>query len=164
MVTYHQTFSPSSCDCVFEQEFEHDEETGLNGQPRLLFAHNICSKHEHLVKNKPKLSLADWNKKRQDIAKHKEVLLKSNRDRHINDFDNHPTRKRDLKAIREMMEFSDTRTFALKMDAKLNVEMDRVIQFLDNHEEESMSRMLLGLHSQYALIAQEVYDTIMQGG
>ena len=92
IIIYHQTVSPSSCNCVFEQEFDHDDETGLNENGRFLFAHRICDKHLNLVKNKPKLSLSDWNKKRQEIIKHKEFLLKRNRDRHLKDFEEHPTR------------------------------------------------------------------------
>jgi hypothetical protein len=163
-IIYHQTFSPSSCECVFEQEFDHNEETGLNGQPRFLFAHKICSKHEPLVKNKPKLSLSEWTKKRQDIAKHKEFLLKRNRDKHLKDFDEHPTRKEKREAIKEMKMLKDTEKHALRIEEQMQIEYDHQITFLDNHEDGSMSQMLTGLHSPYALIAQEVYDTIMQGG
>jgi|SRR6476659_952111 len=164
ILIYHQTFSPSNCQCVFEQEFNHDEETGLNGQTRFLFAHKICSKHEHLVKNKPKLSLTDWNKKRQEIVKHKEFLLKRNRDRHLKDFNEHPTRKERREAIQQMKLLKDTERHALKIEEQMQVEYDHQIRFLNNHEDESMSQMLTGLHSPYALIAKEVYDIVMQGG
>jgi len=164
MIIYHQTFSPSSCDCVFEQEFDHNEETGLNGQPRFLFAHRICDKHLHLVKDKPKLSLSKWNKKRQDIIDHKEFLLKRNRDRHLKDFTEHPTRKQKREAIQQMKLLKDTEIHALKMEEQMQIEHDHQITFLDNHEHESMSQMLIGLHSEYALIAEDVYDIVMQGG
>jgi len=165
MIIYHQTFSPSSCDCVFEQEFDYNEETGLGDQPRFLFAHRICDKHIDLVKDKPKLSLSKWNKKRQDIIKHKEFLLKRNRDRHLEDFTEHPTRKQKRESIAQMKLLRDTEKHALKMEEQMKIEHDHQITFLDNHEHESMSQMLIGLHSEYALIAQEVYDiVVMQGG
>ena len=162
MTLYHQTFSPSSCECVFEQEFDHDEETGLNGQPKLLFAHRICSKHEPLVKNKPKLSLADWNKKRQDITKHKEFLLKRNRDRHLKDFEEHPTRKDKREAVNQMKMIKDTERHALRIEEQMQIEYDHQIRVLNKHEDDSMSQMLLGLHSPYAFIAQDVYDAIIK--
>src|SRR6185503_2607981 len=158
---YHQTFSPSSCECVFEQEFDHDEITGLNGQPRLLFAHRICSKHEPLVKNKPKLSLVDWNKKRQDIVKHKEFLLKKNRERHLKDFDEHPTRKEKREAVNQMKMLKDTEKHALRIEEQMQMEYDHQIRVLNNHEDDSMSQMLTGMLSPYAFVAQEVYDKVV---
>jgi len=164
MILYHQTFSPSTCECVIEQQFEHDEVTGLNGQPTLWFFHNVCIKHEPLVKDKPKLSIKDWNKKRDDIFKHHEFLLTKNRERHLKDFDSHPSRKAKQQAIKDMKSSFSGERHALRMESEFDNERTQQEAFLDRHESDSMDKVLIGIHSKYAFIAQDVYDKIMQEG
>ena len=160
MVLYHQTFSPSACGCVIEQQFEHDEVTGLNDNPQLWFFHFVCAAHEPLVKNKPKP--ANIEQQRKKIIDHHTKLLQDNRQRHLKDFDEHPSRKQKRDAINEMKKLFDTEKHALRMEAAMDQERDTTVVFLDKHQDESMDYLLTGLHSPYALVAQEVYDKIMQ--
>lgn len=160
MILYHQTFSPSTCDCVIEEQFEHDEVTGLNGEPSLWFFHNVCAKHEPLVKDKQKLTLKNWQDEIEKIVKHHEFLLSKNRERHLNDFEEHPIRKRKREALKDMIKLKATEAHALRIDSELMGERIIVERHLDNHENESMNHLLAGLYSKYALIAQNVYDAI----
>jgi hypothetical protein len=160
MVLYHQTFSPSTCSCIIEEQFEHDPETGLNGNASLWFFHYVCPKHEPLVKNKPKLSNEEFDKKIIDTVKHHEFLLSENRKRHMKDFDEHPVRKQKTESIKWMKMLKSTEKHALKMEAALDSERIRTVNFLDNHDNDSMHYLLSGLYSPYAFIAQEVYDQI----
>lgn len=162
MILYHQTFSPSTCDCVIEEQFEHDEVTGLNGQASLWFFHNVCARHEPLVKNKQKLSLQKWQDEIEKTVKHHEFLLSENRKRHLNDFEEHPTRKLKREAIKHMIKIKSTEAHALRIDSELMGERIMVERHLDNHENESMNHVLVGMFSQYAFIAQDVYDKIRQ--
>jgi len=161
-VLYHQTFSPSTCDCVIEEQFEHDEETGLNSEPTLWFFHHICDKHISLVENKPKLSLKDWNNQKDKIIKHHEFLLADNRKRHLKTFDENPQRKQRAEAIKQMKESKLSERHAESMQIVLDSERTRTLAFLDNHEIESMDKLLTGLHSKYALIGQDVYAKIRE--
>jgi hypothetical protein len=161
MVLYHQTFSPSTCECVIEEQFEHNEVTGDNEQPTLWFFHKICNKHLPLVENKPKLSKSKLSNKRKEIADHHLKLLEDNRKRHLKEFDEHPTRKQQLETIEQMKTTTFT-AHALRIQAKLNEERDRQVKVLDDHEDNSMNFLLVGIHSPYAFIAQDVYDAIRQ--
>jgi hypothetical protein len=161
-ILYHQTFSPSNCECVIEQQFEHDEETGLNGEPTLWFFHTVCARHESLVKNKPKLSEGQLKQKRDQIRKHHEFLLSENRNRHLKTFNEHPIRKQKKDAIMEMKLSKDTEKYALVLEAQMDGERVRTEGFLDNHELESMGMLLAGLHSPYAFGSESVYDAIMK--
>jgi len=161
MVLYHQTFSPSTCECVIEEQFEHNEITGQNEQPTLWFFHKVCSKHEPLVKNKSQLSKTKLNNKRKEIADYHSKLLEDNRKRHLKDFDEHPNRKQQQEALNEMR-MTALGEHALKIEAKFNLEREKQLKFLDDHEDTSMHTLLLGIHSPYAFIAQDVYDAIRQ--
>lgn len=155
----HQTYSPSTCECVIEQLVDYSKDPV---DIKVWFFHNVCKKHEPIVKNKVKLSLVDWTKKRDDIVRHHELLLKENRERHLKTWDEHQHRKQMRASINEMKMSKVTERHALAMEAKLESDREKTVNFLDGHELESMSYLLTGLHSTYALISDEVYDVILE--
>lgn len=159
MVLYHQRFSPVTCECVIEEQFERDETTGLNGPSSLWFFHVICERHQPLIK--PKLSKSKFEKKVNAIIKHHEFLLSENRKRNLKDFDEHPIRQQQLQTARELIN-SGFRSHGLRMDAELQSERIRVENSLDRHEDESMFKLLSGLYSPHAFLGQDVYDKIKQ--
>jgi len=162
MVLYHQTFSPSTCECVIEQQFEHDEETELNSNPTLWFFHNVCSKHLPLVEKKPRLGTNQVKQKIEEISKHHEFLLSRNRERHLKDHDEHPSRKQKREVIKQMKLSKNTEKHALLMESQLDAERVKTEGFLDNHDLESMGTLLVGLHYPYAFGSESVYDAIIK--
>ncbi len=158
MTIQHQTWSPAICSCVIEQQFDDSTD---NPQPQLLFFHKVCDKHVHLVKEKPKLKSEDLAAKKSAVIAHKEKLLRDNRIRHLRTFDEHENRKQLLETIKEISKSRDTEKYGLKLEAQFHEERRKQIKFLDEHENNSMEMMLLGIHSPYAFNAQEVYDTIL---
>lgn len=162
---YHQKVSPSVCKCVYEEQFEYDTVAKeVIGQPSLWFFHNVCERHEPLVKNKQQLKKADLDKNRQDIADHHLFLLQNNRQRHLKDFDEHPERKKVKDILIEMKKSANivTKNRASKIESQIDEERKSQERFLDNHEDKSMNEVLIGIHSPYAFNAQEVYDAIQQ--
>jgi hypothetical protein len=61
-----------------------------------------------------------------------------------------------------MMMSAISERYALTLEAKMEADRLSQVAFLDNHDSESMERLVLGVHSPYALIAQEVYDAIKE--
>lgn len=161
-IILHQTFSPSTCQCIIEEQFEYDDVTGENGQPSLWFFHRVCEKHLPLVKDKPKPSPELLRTQRQKIVDHHRMLLDKNRTRHLKEFDNHPNRKQKLETINELKKSLDTERFALKMEAQEAEERRKQESLLDAHEDKSMDILVMGIYSPYAFIAQEVYDAMRE--
>lgn len=162
---YHQKVSPSVCKCVYEEQYEYDPVLKEPiSQPSLWFFHEVCERHEPLVKNKPQLKKADIDKKRDDVANHQLFLLQNNRQRHLKDFDEHPERKKVKDILIEMKKSVNTvtRNSANKIESQIDEERKAQERFLDNHEDQSMNEILIGIHSPYAFNAQEVYDAIQE--
>ena len=151
----HQTFSPATCECVIEQEVDD------NGNVSLLFFHTVCAKHEPIVKNKPKLSKQDLDKKRKEVSDKRLKLLSDNRIKNLKQFDDHPQRKQVAESIAEIKR-SQNEQLGLKLEAKFNEERMKVEHALDRHEDKSMDELLIGIHSPYAFNSQEVYDAISE--
>lgn len=162
MTTKTQRWSPNTCECVFEEIYELDESTDNVTEKKLFFTHNVCSKHEELVKNKPKLSDNNLEKKREDILATINMLLANNRTRHIKDLESSPDRK-DKKSKIKFMKLSliGERT-ALRIEAELEAELDRNVRFLDGWENEIRDKAVLAMFSPYAFTAQDVYDAVIQ--
>jgi len=161
MTIYHQTFSPSTCECVIEEQFEYNETTKLvEGESSLWFFHKVCTRHEALVINKPKLSDSKLKQERDKIINHHKTLLQNNRVRHLNDFENNQKNKRDI--IKELKKDKNTEPIALGLESEIAAEKSHNESFLDGHETKSMNTLLLGIFSPYAFNAQEVYDKIRE--
>lgn len=165
MVLYHQTVSPSVCNCVYEEQFEFDPiKNEPVGQPFLWFFHNVCERHLPLVSNKAPLKKADLDKKKEDATNHQLSLLDNNRTRHLKQWDEHPKIKgvRDIANEMKKSPDSKTRERANKIEAVMDQQRRNQERFLDQHEDDSMNHLLLGIHSPYAFNAQEVYDAIQE--
>ena len=159
MTTQHITFSPSLCECVVELSYEDTDNPPEN---KLWFFHKVCDKHLPLVKNKPKLKDTELKQKRDSISKHHEKLLSDNRIRHLDTFDNAEERKQRKETIKLLVKDKDTEKHGLKMDAVIQEERRREERALDSHEDNSMHRLLTGVYSPYAFVAEEVYETILK--
>jgi hypothetical protein len=156
MALSHQLFT-SDCGCEIEQL--HDPDEGI--QPIPIVLHKVCGKHEAVVKNKRRLSMATFGKKRDEILERYQTILYKNRERHLKEFDNHPSRVEKRKAIAEMKVLKDWEKHALIAEEKMGIERDQTIRFLDEHEQSNMFRLMTGLNSQYSMFAKEVHDAIM---
>jgi len=159
MVLQHITFSPLLCECVIELSYEDTDNPPEN---KLWFFHKVCDKHLPIVKNKPPLKDNELKQKRDSISKHHQTLLENNRTRHLKNFDNAEERKQRKETIKVLAKSKDTEQHALKMDAIVQEERRREERALDDHEDTSMHRLLTGIYSPYAFVAQEVYDKIIQ--
>ena len=165
IIKYHQTVSPSVCNCVYEEQFDFDTE--LNNpvsDPSLWFFHNVCERHLPLVSNKQPLKKADLDKKKEDATNHQLFLLSNNRTRHLKQWDEHPKIKgiKDIATEMKKSPDSKTRERANKIEAVMDEQRRGQERFLDKHEDDSMNNLLLGIHSPYAFNAQEVYDAILE--
>ena len=143
----HITFSPLLCECVIELSYEDTDNPIEN---KLWFFHKVCTKHLPLVENKPQLSDNELKQKRDSISKHHEKLLSDNRTRHLNNFDNAEERKQRRETAKELIKSKDTEKHGLKMDAVIQEERRREQKALDDHEDNSMHRLLTGIYSPYA--------------
>ena len=155
MTIQHQTWSPNTCSCVIEQQFDDEH---LDRDPELLFFHNVCEKHEPLVADKPKLKMQDWDSKRKQILSHKENLLRQNRIRHLNTFEAHPERQNKFVLANDPA----SKKYSERMIHELEEDRRRQEVFLDNHEQKAMERLLVGTYSRYAFLAKDVYDAIIK--
>ena len=160
MTLQHITFSPSLCECVVELSYEDTEE---NPKHKVWFFHKVCNKHLPLAqKNKSKLKDSNLKSKRDEIEKHHRKLLDDNRIRHLANFENAEERKQRKETAKLLAKSKDTERHALMMDAKIQEERRREQVFLDNHEDESMYRLLTGMYSPYAFDGEEVYQAILK--
>ena len=159
MTIQHITFSPSLCECVVELSYEDIES---NPQHKVWFFHKVCDKHLPLVKNKPKLKDTELKQKRDSISSHHQKLLEDNRIRHLDRFDNAEERKQRKETIKTLVKSKDTEYHGLKMDGIIQEERRREQRALDDHEDNSMHRLLTGLYSPYAFDGEEVYQAILK--
>lgn len=156
MTLSHQTVT-YECGCEVEQLHNPDE--GI--QPIPIVLNRCCERHEAIVKDKKRLTMTEFNKKSDEIIKRYKGMLDNNRIRHLNEFDNHPFRKEKKQAVQLMKQFKDTERHALVQEAKMNEERNQTVAFLDNHEQENITRLVTGLNSQYSMFAKEVHDAIL---
>lgn len=159
MTLQHITFSPLLCECVIELQYEDTDNPPEN---KLWFFHKVCDKHLPLVQNKPKLKDTELKQKRDAISQHHQKLLENNRTRHLQNFDNAEERKQRKETIKLLVKDKDTEKHALKMDAVIQEERRKEQKALDDHEDNSMHRLLTGIYSPYAFISEAVYEKIQQ--
>lgn len=160
MTLQHITFSPTICKCVIEFQYEDTDNPPEN---TLWFFHNVCSKHEPLVKNKPKLSDNTLKQKRDIISSHHQKLLSDNKINNLKHLDEDPNRVQKANTAKELIKSMDTEQLGLKIEADLQEEKRKIETILDNHADNSMQNLIIGIYSPYAFIAgQEVLDAINQ--
>jgi|RhisoiCoNPM_1038542.scaffolds.fasta_scaffold06513_2 hypothetical protein len=155
-MTGTQTWSPDTCECKFEQIV--DEQGNID----LFFVHNVCSKHEPLVKNKPRLSKNNADKKKSDIVKQKEKFLSDNRERNLKKHDEDPLNVSRRKAANESKMIAGLEKHGLMMEAKLDSERQNIVTHLDRFESDMMEETIVGINSTYALDSKEVYDKVIE--
>lgn len=153
-----QLWSPDTCECEIEEIWD----TEVPNSNQVFYFHNVCTTHELLIKNKPKLSKADFDKKRNDTLTLYEGLLDANKERNLKEHDEHPSNIKKREAIKEMKKDSKFQKHALKTEAKLDNERSGLVNRLDNFKDDMMARAMTGLNSEYSLIAQEVYEKIKE--
>lgn len=159
MVVQHITWHPATCECIVEVQYD-DAEPLETKSATLYFFHKICERHQPLVKNKKALSAAKVKKQREDIIKHHEGLLATNRERHLKTVDDHLKQK--MAAADTLKKSQATEKHGLMIEGEVIAHRHRTTVFLDDHEVKSMDTLVTGLFSENALNAQEVYDAIMQ--
>ena len=152
-----QLWSPSSCQCVFEQLVDDSVEPAVLS---LYFVHNVCPTHEPLVVNKPKLNKQTLDSKRDEVMQRVVTQLSNNRVRNLQQLDNSQKKKRDI--IKEMKKEARMEIHALRMEAKLDVERGNIERGLDAWEDEMKLQFFEGIFSTYAFNAQEVYDKVLE--
>ena len=158
MTTKTQSWTPP-CGCVFEEIYELEDPDTTK---RLFFVRNVCSIHEPIVKNKPKLSKKNLEDKQTEILNTVSTVLQRNKDVNLNGLKNNPNRLSDRVQLKEMKKNANLERHALLLEAKLDAEESDIEVQLDRFTNERIASVTQGIISPYAFTAQEVYDAVRQ--
>ena len=155
MVVSFQTYSPDSCECVIEQQYDDEIDPP---KVELAFFHTVCAKHKPLVKE---ISSNDHEKKAQKIMDSLELALQTNRDRNLKSYDEHPFVVERQNIIKNL-KLSKNEKHGLLLESQADAERGNIVKGLDSHETTATLKLLNGLHSPDTFGTEDVYATILE--
>ena len=156
MVIHFQTYSPDTCECVIEQQYDDEIEPR---EVTLAFFHKVCDKHKPLVKP---VSKTEFDRKAKSVMDNINVALSTNRVKNLHTYDNHPHVKEVRRTINTLKFSKETEKHALLLEAQANSERDNIVRGLDGHENSAKAKIFNGLYSPDTFGTEDVYDTILE--